>query len=551
MNKKPIIFLAVFFCILYAIGIGWGMPSEFVSEIDSEFPSGPFTILSRLNDNSYFSNYPVFHKLLMLPLYAVVLLALKVSGHLSSLSLSLTWPYGFSDPAEAMTLLILTARWVSLLMGVGTICILGLMVNRISATSNPRYRLLTFLPVFAFGFSGVVAYYSRTSTYDVPQLFWWVLSFFFLWNILFETTASRRDLVLSALFGAIATATKDQTVFFVAGSSVLLFFFPLSIKSFSGKVKNFLVYSIIATGIYAVAAVLVQPHHWISHMKQVLFLNVTSGQFAVYGGTISGQISLFMESLRCLSHVMTPWGLVFAAASIAVLILKRKYNVLVAIALPIVLTYVFIFAKIHFVFERYMLNYAFLFTLAVSYGINIAIDTTASQKLKYLKPALWVIVVCWLLHQVIFSFIPLTYAQFHDTKKQLSRTLAAVVPDRDTLSWEGSIFSLPNADVYTHYRFAVPDTVLDSLYSFRISRVFVRSNATRTYVLSDRDLFSREKNGRLIIRKNWVDTTGLKLLASVQAPLFIQNNIKVYSAAQRVMTCRVSIPYYLYKMDRR
>lgn len=546
MNKKIIVALAVCFGILYAIGIAWGMPSEFVSEIDSEFPSGPFNIIAHLRDNSYATPYPVFHRLFMLPLYAFVLFGLKITGQCSSFSS--TWPYGFNNPAAAMTLLITTARLVSLLMGAGTICILGLMVNRIAGNTNPKYRMLIFSPVFAFGLSGVVAYYSRTSTYDVPQLFWWSLSFFFLWKYLFEPTLKKSDLVFSALFAALTTATKDQMVFFVASSSLLLLFFPLSTKNFQSKLKCFIMYSMYSIVFYCVAAVLIQPYHWISHMKMVLFLNITSGRFAVYSNAISGQINLFIECTKCLSHIMTPCGVVLSIISIPILIIKRKFNVLIAIGTPVILTYIFVFARIHFVFERYMLNYAFLFTIASALGIRCVIDTISPAKLKYFwQPALYIIVGCWLLHQIVFSFLPLTFAQYHDTKKQLSRILPAIVPAGDTIGWQGTRFSFPNATTYTRYHFAVPDTVYSSFSSSRIANAFVRSNANQAYVLSDRDLFCRDKNLIAITRKNWVDTVGLKLIAKIQDPEFIQNHIQVYSAAHRVLTFRVSIPYYLYK----
>jgi hypothetical protein len=546
MSWKTIAALAVCFGILYAIGIGWGMPSEFVSEIDSEFPSGPFKILAQLDDGSYATPYPVFHKLFMLPLYAAVFIALMTTGGLNSFSS--TWPYGFSDPAGAMTALILTARWVSLCMGVGTVCVLALMINRVAGAAASRHRWLVFSPVAAFGLSGVVVYYARTSTYDLPQLFWWSLSFFFLWRFIFET-ARRRDLVLSALFGALATATKDQTAFFVAGSSLLLFLFPRSSKSFSDKLNDFIIYAICAFCAYAAAAVIVQPYHWISHMKMVLFLNITSGRFAVYSGGISGQIGLFLESMRCLSRIMTPWGLALAAVSLGAIAVKKRFDLLAAIGIPIIVTYFTVFARIHFVFERYMLHYAFLLSLSIACGIGSVVAAPSPQKPNFLRPALAAVVALWLLHQIIFSFIPLTYAQCHDTKKQLSKTLPAIVPEDDTISWQGAKFSLPNADVYTRYRFALPDTVYDSLHSTRMGHVFVCSSEKRTYVLSDRDLFFKDTGGRAASRRVWVDTTGLHLIAMVQDPPFIRNNIRVYTAAHRAMTFRVSIPYYLYKRN--
>ena len=546
MNRKFVIGLAIFFGIIYAMGILWGMPSEFVSEIDSEFPSGPFNIIAHLKDNSYATPYPVFHRLFMLPIYAVILFGLKITGQCSAFSA--TWPYGFHNPAAALTLLITAARLVSLLMSTGTICVLGFMVNRIAGNSNPKYQFLIFSPVCTFGLSGVVAYYSRTSTYDVPQLFWWSLSLYFLWKYFFELPLKKRNLIFSALFAALTTATKDQMVFFEASSSLLLLVFPLATKTQNNNFKNFLTYSFYTIIFYCVAAVIVQPYHWISHMKEVLLLNITSGRFVMFPSTVSGQISLFMESLRCLSHIMTPWGLLFSIISIPILIIKRKFNVLILIGTLVTLTYIFVFARIHFVFERYMLNYAFLLTIASALGISCIIDTAISnKKLSYLLPALYIIMGCWLLHQFIFSFFPLTFAQCHDTKRQLSRILPTVVPPGDTIGWQGTRFSFPNADAYARYHFAVPDTVYSSFGSSRVIHALVPSNACRSYILSDRDLFCKDKNLTAVSRKNWIDTAGLKLIAEIQDPRFIQNHIQVYSAAHRVLTFRVSIPYYLYK----
>ena len=132
------------------MGLFWGMPSEFVSEIDSEFPSGPFNIISHLKDNSYATPYPVFHRLFILPIYAVVLLGLKITGQCSSFSSA--WPYGFHNPAATLTLLITLARLVSLLMGAGTVCILGFMVNRIAGKFKPKIPISYFFTGFGFWF---------------------------------------------------------------------------------------------------------------------------------------------------------------------------------------------------------------------------------------------------------------------------------------------------------------------------------------------------------------------------------------------------------------
>jgi hypothetical protein len=545
-SKRTAALIALAFGVLYSFGIAWGMPSEFVSEIDSEFPSGPFNILAHLRDSGYISNYPVFHKLLLLPAYAIILLIFKITGQLSYFGA--TWPYGFNNPAAAMTAMIVAARCVSLIMGAGTIYILVLLVSRRIESIGIKNRLLVYSPVMAFGLSGVVAYYSRVSNYDVPQLFWWSLSFYFLWQFVSET-ARRKSLVLSALFGALAVATKDQTVFFVAGSSLLLFIVPCSEKNSTRRAMNFAVYTLVAVGFYSVAAIFIQPLHWVSHLKQVLFLNITSGQFAVFPGSFVGQAGLFSEVFRCLSHVISPFGIILGAAGLVILIMKKKWAVLALIGVPMVFAYIFIFARIHFVFERYLLNYAFLFTLVTAWGIRIILETLSPQKIKYVKPAIVVIAGSWLLYQVVFSFAPLTYALMYDTKKQLGSLLPTLVPAGDTISWQGTRFSLPNAAIYSKYRFAIPDSVYDSLHSSRMGHVLFRSNEKRTWVLSDRDLFSCDNNVPEIARRNWTDTAGLKLVAKIETTEFVKKNIRVYSVAHTLMTFRVAIPYYLYKRN--
>jgi hypothetical protein len=545
MNDKRIAALLAFaFGGLYSFGIWWGMPSEFVPEIDSEFPSGPFNILAHLHDNGYTSNYPVFHKLLMLPLYGLILLIFKITGHVSSFVT--TWPYGLDDPSSAMAAMIVAARIVSLIMGAGTIYVLGLLAGRRQESIGIKNRLLTFSPVMAFGLSGVIAYYSRVSNYDVPQLFWWSLSFFFLWQYVSETAARPKDLILSALFAALTTATKDQTFFFIAGQSLLFLLFPSSEKPLR-RAKNFLAFTLWAIVFYFAAAVIVQPFHWISHMRQVLFLNITSGRFAIFPYSPAGQVGLFFEVFRCLSHVISPLGIVLGSAGLVAITAKRKWDTLALIGLPIVSAYIFIFARIHFVFERYLLNYAFLFALAAALGIRFIIDAPPAQRPRYFLPGLYALTGCWLLYQIVFNFAPLTYAQVHDTKKQLSSLLSSIVPANDTIGWQGARFSLPNASLYTKYRFAIPDSVYDSLHSSRMGHVFVRSIDKRTWVLSDRDLFCTDSALREVNRMNWIDTAGLMLVAKIEDPAFVRNNIKVYTAAHRVMTFRVSIPYYIYR----
>ena len=82
-----------------------------------------------------------------------------------------------------------------------------------------------------------------------------------------------------------------------------------------------------------------------------------------------------------------------------------------------------------------------------------------------------------------------------------------------------------------------------------MKRVLVRSNEECDWVLADRDLLMKDSTPDIVNRLNRIDTAGLQLMVKIEDPEFVRKNIRVYSVAHRLMTFRISIPYYLYRRN--
>jgi len=263
ISKKivPILF-TVLLIILYIPGVFWGLPSEIVSEKDSQIPFGPLAFVADYSNPSLANQYPDVHYILLVVIYAGVFLFHKIIGNLHTISS--TWPYGFQNPAAAFSMLILVSRLVSVSMGIAIIlCMKKFLAKNISKTG--LYFSLTLLAV-----SGVFTYYSRTTTLDIPFLFWWVLSLVFLWNYIFTERKEGKYLVVSAIFSALSLGTKDQAAGLIFGSVLVLLFIGAQEQNrnqLKVRVKQTGLFVVIVLFTYLFVAVLPQPFRWIFTQK--------------------------------------------------------------------------------------------------------------------------------------------------------------------------------------------------------------------------------------------------------------------------------------------
>jgi Dolichyl-phosphate-mannose-protein mannosyltransferase len=76
------------------------------------------------------------------------------------------YPYGFSDPETALTVLMLIANGVSALMGVGIVVLVYVTARDLFGRTGALFAALIV------AFSPPFVYYAHTSNVDTPSLFW-------------------------------------------------------------------------------------------------------------------------------------------------------------------------------------------------------------------------------------------------------------------------------------------------------------------------------------------------------------------------------------------
>jgi hypothetical protein len=310
----------------------------------------------------------------------------------------------------------------------------------------------------------------------------------------------------------------------------------------------------VALGSYVCAAILPQPFHYVAHIRQAFFLTVTSGRFVMFTSDVRGQGALLLESVRCLSHVISFPGVVIVGMGIVALVVLRQWRVLCIVGIPALFSYCFMLARALFVYERWMLNYAFLAAVVIAAAVVAVLDRAPRNRRYFAGVLTGMLAVIWLVYQTVFSFVPVTWAQSAgDAKSRLAAGLGTLVNRGDTLSFQGTTLTLPGARAYRDHPLALPVRVYDSIHSTRMGHALVRSDAPRRFVLSDHDLFGIERYQRDVDQwngKDWVDTAGLRCVLEIRNPAWIEDNIRVYSAAHRARTFRVSLRYYLYERAR-
>jgi hypothetical protein len=135
-----------------------------------------------------------------------------------------------------------------------------------------------------------------------------------------------------------------------------------------------------------------------------------------------------------------------------------------------------------------------------------------------------VLIILTLGYQFLTGFLPITYLQMIDIRRELSSNLGKFVPSGSSILWNnGRIADLPNADVYTVYRLVLPKGENAPLRS--VEHILLPYDANVHCLLSTYLLDKTEQN--------------MKLIALWENPSWVTS---------RVMD-HVPTGYYLYDID--
>lgn len=487
-NRSVITICLLVLVFFYGIGLGWGIPSEFAPGTDVDFPLGPMIFIGQYSDAASASTYPAFHYLLTLPFYAVVMGISKLSGSLGDISSS--WPYGFSNIVLTFSIMLIISRLISMAMGIGIL--LALWLGR----PTPEQKWPYLLAIGLLALSGPFAYYSREANLDIPYIFWLTLSIIFVWRILFLPDASRKNLMLAGFFSALAVATKDQAAGIVIGLGIVIFLFASDdeVTNWNVRLRNAFIFGITLIVTYAIVAILPQPFRWIHHVSVKLPLVRVS--YVEYPATLAGQIDLFFGAISDLIADVSLIGFALLIPGFYLTIKKQQWKLLAITLIPIAIYYIAVIANTLQVRERYMIPVAILLIPIIAAGANQIIKTLNNSR----QNAGFVFAVLSLCYQFATGYLPITYMQVFDIKRQFSNSIENHLQPGTAVIWnQGRIEDLPLPSFYMNYRLMLPPGEEPTLKS--VEHIFTPYTPDAHCLLSTKPLDSTEKN--LILISSW------------------------------------------------
>jgi hypothetical protein len=512
-NRSFVIIVIFVGIILYGIGLGWGLPSEFSPAVDVDFPIGPLAFVGQYSDPASTSTYPAFHYLLTLPFYAIVILISKLSG--GFVNVSSVWPYGFNDPVLWFSILLLVSRVLSMGMGIGLLfAIWPLRPNREDMYGQ-------FLGIFLLALSGPFAYYAREANLDIPYNFWWAIAFYFAWRTFF-VSETYLSLIWSGLFSALAMGTKDQVAGLVVGLGLSFFLIDshFGAAGWRQRIKNAIFFGATVVVVYALVAIAPQPFRWLHHLTVWTLNSPRVADFVEFEPTLNGQIELLFKTIRHLSILVSPIGILLIILGFIRLIKDKRWEWIILVILPILTYYLIVIVNIRYVYERFVLPISIVLIPIIGVGAS----WLGKSLNRYSRWLSIVLVMFTLSYQFLTGFLPITYLQAVDIRRELSANLVNYVPSGSAILWNnGRIADLPNADVYTAYRLVLPKGENAPLRS--VEHILLPYNPSAHCLLSTYLLDETEQN--------------MKLIVSWENPSWV---------TARVMD-HVPTGYYLYDMD--
>lgn len=312
--------------VLYVPGLCWGLPhatSEITIrgwDVDSIAGIGPLSELHNLlvkAQPGWYYAYPLFHYLVLGLFYAPYMAWLFLTGGLHAPTAQ--YPYGFSDPVQAIAVLAFIGRAVSVLMATGTV------VATYLAARTVWDRRTGIIAAVMMMLCGPLVYYAHAGNLDVPVLFWVSLCVLAGARIIQFGLTTRRAVWFGVL-AAIAVATKDQAYGALVPAVIFLIVMHLADSRKAPQAGSAwrAPIGMILSGIvaYAVAnGIVFRPDRFINHVKFLLnfeqtFVNVVNFGGVVRPKTAAGYVQVLQDVTLAIYQSMGPILLLAAVAGI-------------------------------------------------------------------------------------------------------------------------------------------------------------------------------------------------------------------------------------------
>ncbi len=432
--------LALIAVALYSPGINWGMPlANAPGTTQSWGPDeiGPIGPIVELRNNLGGNNlgnpqYPMFHYVFIFLFYLPYLVIQYLSGGLPHPHGG--YPFGFSDPATSVQMLMRISRLVSVLMGAGmAVCAYFMgrkLWDRLTGALAAVFVLLMY-PMF---------YFARTSNLDVPVTFWQSLVLLLFALALSVRRVTTAQWLMMGIITAIALATKEQSY-----GILLLLVFPLLAwhlravgRGGGGTWARWQapLTALVVSGVfYAFASGLaIRPEKYFRHLEYVRAGSPSGRFYQEYTLTAGGLLGMARE---CVYHLADALGwpiLLAGVGGVVICALRREERSRLFLLLPVPGLFFTVLALVGYVELRYLLPWGLLLSLfAAAYVVAPALRARA--KALRATALLFVVAACgW----ALLRGLELQYLSWNDSRYAAADWFAAHVRREDLVAHPGA-----------------------------------------------------------------------------------------------------------------
>jgi uncharacterized membrane protein len=332
-------------------GITRGLPNIEDWDPDSIAPLGPLVYAKRLLfGETWWEEYPPLHYMILAVISAPYIGFLWLTGGIHAPQDA--YPYGLTDPETALSMLILTARSVNALMGVG----LAGIAYKIGKEVFDRRT--GFLSGLLFACNPIAVYYAHTGNLEVSYLFWSALA---LLNLAFLVrTPALKHFVWLGVFTAFAIGTKDQAY----GLFTLV---PLALAVFClQEQKQGRLGALVTRGLYSLAGfsvayvfasnILWNWSGWVEHLRYIT--GPAADRYQTYPNTFTGHFSLAFHTLMHLANALNVP--VFLSCLPGIWYTIKNRQAFISLVIPFLSYYLTFLSVVLYVYPRFVFPLVFL-----------------------------------------------------------------------------------------------------------------------------------------------------------------------------------------------
>lgn len=340
---KTIHLVVLFSLILNVVGIRYGLPSYQGWGPDEVLPRDVKEGIGRRFSNDWFRKYPPFHYYLLAFTHAPFLIFSELRG------------MDFKD-LSFYTCLILVGRFLSLFMGAGLIFFVYKCGREISDQRSSLWAASITALIVPF------VYHAKTTTLDIPYLFWFMISVYFFLRLL--KTHQREYYLLFALTAVLTVCTKDQAYGLYVLPPLFVLFYDwkfqkktnpnLTVVRFLNN-RTYLYAGLVAAGTFFLVYNL--AFNWqgfLHHVREIT--GPTSQNYRLYPNTLSGHLHLVGRAFDQIRFSLG-WPLfIVCVAGLFRSLVSKPRNILLLSLLTFAVPYdVFYIHVIGFNYSRYYL----------------------------------------------------------------------------------------------------------------------------------------------------------------------------------------------------